>query len=177
MVTEKARNRARWAYRFFMASLIVQAFHFSEHIVQLHQWVMYVPDPEGIFGHVFNFVWVHFLFNTALFVTLGGAYWFWMRDPGIWKESQAGRWMFHGAMGLQGYHVIEHAVQMYQYYVVGMPKPPGIIGEVLAGVLAHFDINALFLILQVGAFLAFRPKPDPYELTPKGQGGASGASA
>lgn len=155
---------ARWAYRFFMAGLLIQGLHMVEHTVQLHQWLMFVPDPEGLFGHVFNFVWVHFIFNTSIFLVLVGAYIIWLRRPGIWQRHETGRWLFHGTMGVQAYHVIEHSVQMYQYYAVGMLKPPGVIGQIMPGVLAHFDINALFTLLLVGTFLAFRPDKLAYRV-------------
>lgn len=121
-----------------------------EHIAQVTQkFVLHHSRAPGILGDIFDFEWVHFVYNNTLeigliLVFLG------------WRRVQADRPL--GAMTavvwFQGYHSIEHFVKMYQYYALGMSVgPKGILGFVFPLIWLHFFLNLITLILMVWAFM------------------------
>ena len=49
--------------------LIYQAYHFTEHIFKLAQFVETMMNgTPGILGHFFNLVWLHFTYNTVEYI-------------------------------------------------------------------------------------------------------------
>ncbi|MGQ0548259.1 MAG: hypothetical protein ACT4PY_01115 [Armatimonadota bacterium] len=130
--------------------LIVQTFHMIEHVAQvLQKFLLRQSEAHGLLGTIFDFEWVHFVFNGFLeFVVVLVLVW-WRR-----AETNSLPLALRGAAGLQGYHVIEHVVRMFQYYVGAIAAPKGILGFVFPVIWLHFWINlivlALIVVLVVG---------------------------
>ena len=128
-----------------IAVLIVQSVHMLEHVAQVIQkFALGQPEAHGLFGAIFDFEWVHFIYNTSLEVVLVLMF--------IWWHRFSARNLplsLRAAVWLQGYHVVEHTVKMYQYLVGGIASPKGILGFVFPLIWLHFWINLLVLALIV----------------------------
>jgi len=141
------------------AILLVQAAHMVEHIAQVTQrFVLHMPTAHGLLGSIFDLEWVHFAYNTLLYAGILAVF--------IWDRRAARHPLFftlQAALWLQGYHVVEHAVKMYQYYALGiMEGPKGILGHVIPLIWLHFFLNLFVLILIVGIYKGTRqaaPQP------------------
>ncbi len=135
------------------AILLVQAAHMVEHVAQVIQkFILHMPAAHGLLGSIFDLEWVHFVYNTVLYAALVAVY--------IWHRRAASRPLFfalRAGMLLQGYHVVEHIVKMYQYYALGITVgPKGILGFVVPLIWLHFFLNLLVLILIVGIYRGTR---------------------
>ena len=128
-----------------IATLTVQSVHMLEHVAQvLQKFVLRQPEAHGLLGAIFDFEWVHFVFNTSLEVTLVLIF--------IWCRRSAGHRLplsLRAVVWLQGYHVVEHVVRMFQYYVGDIAAPKGILGFVFPVIWLHFSINMIVLALIV----------------------------
>ncbi len=137
----------------FVAVVIVQGAHIVEHVAQVIQkFLLGFSQAHGLLGAAFDFEWVHFLYNTALeaaliFILL------WCRRATGHQASPA----LQVVVWLQGYHVVEHVVKMYQYYMLGVPSgaTKGILGFVLPVIWVHFWLNLIVLALIVLARYAY----------------------
>lgn len=75
MMTQEGRHIAnRHAFAAtagLITVLIVQSFHMIEHVAQvLQKFVLGQPEAHGLLGTIFDFEWVHFIYNTSLEVAL-----------------------------------------------------------------------------------------------------------
>ena len=61
--------------------------------------------------------------------------------------------MFLALLGLQGFHLVEHVVQVVQRYLLGIPNGSGILGSVVDIEPVHFAYNAAYLALLVAVYL------------------------
>lgn len=108
-----------------IAILIVQALHMIEHVAQvLQKFVLGQSEAHGLLGTIFDFEWVHFVYNASLEVLLVLIF-IWCRQARAHHPPVSLRL----AVWLQGYHVVEHVVKMLQYYVGGVAAPKGILGS------------------------------------------------
>ena len=133
----------------------VQTAHHAEHVTQLIQ--IYAlgfkpPEAHGLLGSVFDFEWVHFLYNLGLEVALIGLWLGYRRvrqaDPA--GVSRRGFGLLTGLVLFQGYHSVEHIVKLYQYlfvpfYQFGLRPPPGFLPQVSGWpiFLVHFWLNMI----------------------------------
>lgn len=129
---------------------IVQSLHMMEHVAQVIQkFVLGQPEAHRLLGTIFDFEWVHFVYNTSLEVALVFIF-IWYRRAGNQQLPLSLRL----ALWVQGYHVVEHLVKMFQYYAGGAATAKGILGFVFPVVWLHFSINlfvlALIFVLIVG---------------------------
>lgn len=140
-----ASRRAFAATAGLITVLFVQSFHMIEHVAQLLQkFVLGQPEAHGLLGTIFDFEWVHFVYNTSLEVALVLVL-IWCRRAMAHRVARPLR----GVVWWQGYYVIEHAVRMFQYYVGGVASPKGILGFVFPVIWLHFWINLIVLALIV----------------------------
>ncbi len=131
----------------FAAVIIIQGAHMVEHVAQVIQkFLLGFEKAQGLLGSAFDFEWVHFLYNTSLEAALILIL-VWCRRATGHPASLA----LQAVVWLQGYHVIEHVVKMYQYYVLGVPSgtTKGILGFILPVIWVHFWLNLIVLILIV----------------------------
>ncbi len=133
----------------------VQTAHHAEHVTQLIQ--IYAlgfkpPEAHGLLGSVFDFEWVHFLYNLGLETALIGLWLGYRRarlvDPA--GVSRRGFGVLTGLALFQGYHSVEHIVKLYQYlfvpfYQSGLRPTPGFLPQVSGWpiFLVHFWLNMI----------------------------------
>src|SRR5687767_7452099 len=110
MVSEAPRRDgdARRVGPLVTAACIVQSAHMVEHIAQATQHVVLLIAPaHGFLGAVFDLEWVHFAFNMSLELALVAALLLARRAHGRRAVPALGI-----AVGVQGYHAVEHVVKM-----------------------------------------------------------------
>lgn len=129
--------------------LAIQSAHMVEHVAQVIQkFVLRLPKAQGLLGSIFDLEHVHFIYNTGLWIPLVIAF-VWYRRSGA-----AMPFALKAIVWFQGYHVIEHIVKMYQYYVLGITVgPKGILGYVFPLIWLHFWLNLIVLLLLATAFI------------------------
>jgi hypothetical protein len=162
----------------FGTAVMLQVGHFAEHIAQWYQReVTHVTTPpHGLLGVWLDVEWVHFIYNLALGLSVVMIYFGYRMYRREWREYSPVGWLaLTGAMVFQaGWHVSEHAVKMYQWFVHDWNPAPGILGRTpKAGtgpfdlLYLHFWYNAIVTALLVFAFVAYRgyrrPAPEPLE--------------
>lgn len=67
------------------------------------------------------------------------------------------RGLLLGLLGMQGFHELEHVVQVVQRYVLGVPNGNGIAGSVADLEPVHFAYNTIYFALLVYAVIVFLP--------------------
>lgn len=138
--------------------LFVQSFHMIEHVAQvLQKFVLGQPEAHGLLGTIFDFEWVHFVYNTSLEIALLLVF-IWCRRAMALRVPRSLR----GVVWFQGYHVVEHVVRMFQYYIGGVTSPKGILGFVFPVIWLHFWINLIILALIVVLIVGDREVMDAY---------------
>ena len=150
------------AWRIFAAALALQLFHQLEHVVQVAQAKVFGIKPaHGILGSIVDLEWVHFVYNSGLYILLVIATVLLLRDRRI--RPPVG-WLWLGAaLAVQTYHVFEHVVKIAQHVTTGADPAPGILGFVIDLVWLHFSINLAVTVCMIGAFVGlgmykeFRP--------------------
>jgi hypothetical protein len=152
----------------FFATLAVMAAHEAEHVAQIVQKDALgnacPVDCRGLLGFIFDVEWIHFAYNTSLFLALAVlflVYGMWRRE---WRRAAPAPWaaFAFGVFAIQGYHVVEHAVKIDQWFAAGRKSPtPGILGQELGPPVGHelslielhFALNtAVFAAVAVGYF-------------------------
>jgi len=136
----------------FAVTLAVQSFHMLEHVVQVLQaFVFHILPAHGILGSIFDLEWVHFFYNTDLylFLILGAVVLVLERRP----RPRAG-WRWLGAsLAFQTYHEIEHIVKIAQHISTGIDPAPGILGHFINLIWLHFTFNLIITSLVAIAFV------------------------
>jgi hypothetical protein len=150
---------ARLGFWTFTVAVLVQFLHQNEHLLQIVQKNLWGwQELPGLLGSVFDFEWVHFLYNTALFLSVLSVVVTFFKNPGMWRRSRAGLFGLIFATVFQGYHLLEHSARMVQY-LGGTPKPLGLVGQIVPVVELHFWINSVVIAALVVAYACFRPTP------------------
>ena len=137
----------------FVTVLLVQGAHTAEHVAQVIQkFVLGYQEARGLLGSVFDFEWVHFIYNSTLEAALILIL-VWCRRA----TGHPGSPFLRAVVVLQAYHVVEHVVKMYQYYFIGVTGPTkGILGFVFPVIWVHFWMNVLVYALIFGAWYVSR---------------------
>ncbi len=130
-----------------LALLVVQSLHMFEHVAQVIQrFALGHEQAHGVLGALFDFEWVHFVFNASLEGAIVVLF-FWCRQ----RDPRRAPFALIGGMWFQGYHFLEHVVKMYQYYVLGIAEAPkGILGYVFPLIWLHFFLNLIALLFIIG---------------------------
>ncbi len=146
MVQIDRRNTPGLALVFLAVLAVIQTGHMAEHVAQVIQkFVLLLPRAPGLLGSIFDFEWVHFVYNNTLEIGLIVVYLWWRR-----VSPDQPPWALTGVVWFQGYHSIEHFVKMYQYYALGITVgPKGILGFVFPLIWLHFFLNLITLTLML----------------------------
>ena len=134
----------------FTLLIAVMAGHESEHVAQILQKDALAAscpnDCRGLLGFVFDLEWVHFLYNTGIELALVGL----ILAYRLWRQP-----LLASAAAVQGYHVVEHAEKLTQWFANGRHSPtPGILGHQFSLVELHFALNTLVFLLVLGGYLS-----------------------
>jgi hypothetical protein len=135
----------------FLVALALQLFHQLEHVVQVAQAkVLGIKPAHGILGSLVDLEWVHFVYNSGLYILLLIAAAALLRDNRI-RPPLGWLWL-GGVLAVQTYHVLEHVVKIVQHVQTGADPAPGILGFTIDLVWLHFTINAIVTIAMIFAF-------------------------
>lgn len=159
----------------------LQWFHLIEHIAQVIQaFVLNSSQPHGLIGQL-DLEQVHFAFNTLYLGLLAYIMLRWLPL----REELSKRWgLFAVILALtllaQGYHEVEHSVELAQFLRTNVQGTPGILGSHFNGIIVHFVINAVVFIPVVVVFfgaglhkrLALASVQSPFRMT-VGRGASS----
>ena len=139
-------------------AFIVQTAHYAEHVAQVIQIYLLdlrPPEAHGLLGSVFDFEWVHFLYNVGLEFAL---LLLWLRYQSRSRRASVDRGGLHLLTGLilfQGYHAVEHIIKLYQYlfdpyYQFGLRPSPGLLPQATGWpiFLVHFWLNTFVMSLM-----------------------------
>lgn len=77
-----------------------------------------------------------------------------LRAPGFFQLSRYAGPIFLALVLVQGFHEVEHVVQVLQRYVFGNPRGAGFLGTWVDVEPLHFAYNAVFLLLVAVCFVA-----------------------
>ena len=147
----------------FLVALIIQFFHWIEHVAQVYQhwWLgLSIKESHGILFFL-DLEWNHLIFNTLYFVLLM-IVWQKIRHSTSFGGNNFAKYILGGGVLIQGYHTIEHLVRIVQYFKIGCTPCRGILGWYIDGVYLHFAFNTIVLVLPLIAFclLGFRGHED-----------------
>jgi Right handed beta helix region len=151
----------------FFGLMAVMAGHEAEHVAQIVQKDAALEgcprNCRGLLGFIFDVEWIHFLYNSSLWLALVGlwlGYRMWRPE---WRRAALAAWTaLTAGIVFQGYHVVEHVAKMEQWFANGRVSPtPGLLGQLLpaphhtnfALIELHFVFNtAVFLCVVIGYF-------------------------
>lgn len=131
-------------------ALAIQGFHWIEHFAQVYQhWWLSLPikESKGILFFL-DLEWNHFVFNF-IYLLLLVAVWFLLRR----KVSRTVIWFLATGTLIQGYHLIEHTVRIWQHIQTACEPCKGILGWYIDGVYLHFTFNTLVFVLPLAVFI------------------------
>lgn len=140
------------------AAFVVQTAHYAEHVAQVIQIYLLdlrPPEAHGLLGSLFDFEWVHFLYNVGLQIAL---LLLWLRYQRLSQRASVNRGglqLLTGLVLFQGYHAVEHIIKLYQYlfdpyYQFGLRPPPGLLPQATGWpiFLVHFWLNTFVISLM-----------------------------
>ena len=154
----------RRLHMFFTTIVVIQGIHVVEHIIQLVQVYLFrVSDDDamGLLGYVFSFQgteeWLHLAFNVSFLAAL------YIVFVALWRTRQlqllprasVAFFVLFG-LGLETWHVIEHAVIINNVIANDGCPCPGI-GDQALGIsdtVLHFGYNAVAYAATVVLFAA-----------------------
>lgn len=137
----------------FTVAIIIQTFHFIEHIVQFNQHFFLgfsIADSNGLIDEL-NVEWVHWAYNFSFFFLLVIVYKK-LTIKIITPKERITYILFVMAIIIQGYHLVEHTVRLAQWIISNCFACPGLTGGLIDGVLFHFVMNFLVFVYPLGLY-------------------------
>lgn len=139
-------------------AFVVQTAHYAEHVAQVIQIYLLdlrPPEAHGLLGSVFDFEWVHFVYNTGLELGLLLLWRGYRKASRQESLDRGGLRLLVGLVLFQGYHAVEHIIKLYQYlfdpyYQFGLRPPPGLLPQATGWpiFLVHFWLNTFVISLM-----------------------------
>jgi len=135
-----------------LAAVGVQSFHMVEHWLQVYRvHVDLIPSRGGLVGPSVEAEWVHFTYNSALWLFVLLVFLELRRSS---SDARVG--LVGGAVLIQGWHSIEHVTKLFQHITTGAKVNPGLLGNFSDLVWFHFTINlTVYGLCLAAAFLWF----------------------
>lgn len=159
MPTNNLPLQNRTVFYLLSCTLLVQFFHYTEHLVQVYQhWWQELPikASKGIL-YFLDLEWNHLIFNAAYLILLGLV---WIAYKKMHREEATLLLSFRTALSLigitvfiQSYHVIEHIIRVGMHLQIGCEPCPGILGRFVDGIYLHFAFNTVVFFLPLIAAL------------------------
>lgn len=151
----------RNAYYLLVVALIVQFFHYTEHLMQVYQhWWRGLPIKEsGGILYFLNLEWNHLIFNAVYLVLLNFVFIAYLivkkRSYPPSSSFLTALYLLGVTLVIQGYHVIEHIIRVSMHLNTGCEPCPGILGKFVDGIYLHFTFNTIVFFLPLTAALLF----------------------
>jgi hypothetical protein len=152
--TKDEPNIPSWTVALFTIALIYQAFHWSEHLLQMYQHfflgLIVIESHGGLF--FLDLEWNHFIFNVVYLSSLYAIFF-----GGRWhtriRSSHVAQ-LFVLAIGIESWHLCEHIVRIYQHLTIGCEPCLGILGSRFDIIYLHGSYNTLTTLAPLSAYLA-----------------------
>lgn len=139
-----------------LVSLAVQSFHMLEHMLQVYRvHVDGVPSKGGIVGPAVEAEWIHFFYNTTVFVGIAAVATARARGWSPGRDLPRGDALLGTAVVFQGYHVVEHSTKLIQHLTTGSKVNPGIAGAFVDLPLFHYGLNIIVYVAFLSAAIVY----------------------
>lgn len=136
------RHYGTWI-AFFLVFMLLQLGHFGEHIaqmVQIHIIGLAPADAHGIVGEL-DIEWVHFIWNTLVFVAAAVLLSHFGKNPWLWLTAVVAVW-----------HLTEHVAIMSVFWDTGIAGDPGLLsmgGSIFGGLgISRPDLHFLYNVVE-----------------------------
>ncbi len=140
-----------------LGAVLIQGLHFAEHIAQVSQkFFLELPEAHGILGNAFDTEWVHFVYNAMLFAVM---LFLVIAKDRRQAQQESAHWYSHVLVfgfAVQGYHMLEHTIKLFQHVTVACSSCPGLLGSFINLIWLHFGINLLVFLLITMALVGFK---------------------
>lgn len=148
-MNQKLPHWFRYAPAIYLILMIAATAHLMEHVLQMLQFYVWHVKPWGLVGQIADREWLHVWYNLPSYLIVLGIYLairkhipdFYQTDKSV-KALTIFLWV-------QGYHLLEHIVKIYQYFTTGIEPAPGILGNIMALVPLHFTLVIVTYILTL----------------------------
>lgn len=144
---------------FFLFLVCYQGFHHIEHTIETVQLQILHRQHAHTLLNGIDFEWLHFGANALLLyglvaVVIGAG----PAARARWRSERRWGWAaMVGAVVVQSYHVVDHAVRLVEYVAAGGDTDPqGTLTRVVDPVWFHFAMNLIVLMGMVAAFAGLR---------------------
>ncbi len=147
--THRLRLEYGWFALFYVLT-ITQTGHMIEHVAQMVQMhVLHSANQDGVIG-VLNIEWVHFGWNTWVFLAAVALVYHYRHNPWLWATFALAAW-----------HEVEHGYLLSLYLRHGFSGLPGLLdsggaiggGLPIKGPNLHFLYNLVETVPLVAAFV------------------------
>ena len=138
----------------FLTALLVQGIQQAEHIVQLFErFVLESSEVKGILGHYLDLDLLHFAYSLLFFWTLFLIYKLSnAHQPDRWERGMTSWWLLSIALALQGYHLVEHVIRVWQLIDFGRADSSAITGPWLYFILSTSTYVPVVVAFWLGGF-------------------------
>ena len=150
-------NTSKIIFAIFTVAIIIQSFHFVEHLAQFNQHFfqgLSIVESNGLIDSL-NVEWVHWVYNLSYFGLL--LFLFQKLKVRKLQDKTNGHKVFALVFGLsvilQGYHLLEHSVRMIQWTTTDCISCSGITGSFVDGIALHFIINFLVFVYPLAFYI------------------------
>lgn len=146
----------RYAPAIYLFLMVVSTGHFIEHVLQMFQFYMWHVKPWGLIGQIADREWLHVWYNLPAYLIILFIYLAIRKNiPDFYQVDKSMKAMTI-FLWIQGYHLLEHVVKIYQYFTTGIEPAPGMLGNLIPLVPLHFTLVIVTYILTM-AVLARSP--------------------
>lgn len=110
---------------------------------------MWHVKPWGIIGQIADREWLHVWYNLPYYVIVLFIYVTIRRNVPDFYQADKSMKAMTVFLWIQGYHLLEHTVKIYQYFTTGTEPAPGILGNIVP---LHFILVSVTYILTMVVF-------------------------
>lgn len=145
----KLSRRFKYAPVIYLILMVAATAHLAEHVLQIFQFYVWQVKPWGLIGQVADREWLHVWYNLPSYLIIVFLYLVIRKNvPNLYQvdKSMKALTVF---WWLQGYHLLEHIVKIYQYFTTGIEPAPGILGNFVPLVPLHFTLVVTTYVLTI----------------------------
>lgn len=133
--------------------MIAASGHLLEHILQMFQFYVWHTHPWGLIGQIADREWLHVWYNLPAYLIILFIYLAIRKNVPDFYQADRSMKAMAVFLWIQGYHLLEHIVKIYQYFTTGIEPAPGILGNVLPLVPLHFTLVIVTYVLTMVVFV------------------------